>query len=74
MAISGLLLTEIKTEFYTSPDSDTIKIPSESGFWHWFRDNSERIPVGSKDPIIEDHELYKSGNCMGNSQNYALGK
>jgi len=72
MTIRGLLLTGIKTDFYTSPDSDTLKIPSDSGFWLWFRDNSERIPLGSKEITIEDHELYKSGNCMGNSQNYAI--
>jgi hypothetical protein len=72
MAISREILNQIKFDFYTGADNETLTIDQTDPFWDWFMTNA-----GSYSPC-EGFDTYYTGqnaiagNCFGNSQKVSI--
>jgi len=72
MAINREILNQIKFDFYTGADNETLTIDQTDPFWDWFMTNA-----GSYSPC-EGFDTYYTGqnaitgNCFGNSQKVSI--
>jgi len=72
MAISRETLSEIRYDFNTGPDNQTLEIPGDENFWNWFRENASEYPINTEFESSIPCDSITPGNCMGNSQVIAL--
>ncbi|MES2375367.1 MAG: hypothetical protein V4553_02250 [Bacteroidota bacterium] len=69
MAIAGELINQIKYDFYSGPDHETLKIAEQhiDPFWTWFSSNSTFYkPLKDQTEFL--NKEYLLGRCFGNSQ------
>ena len=72
MAIEDNVLTDIRYDFSTGPDTEENNFANDEPFWNWFQENANSYSLCNNEDLDYTDENNLPGNCFGNSQKITL--